>query len=484
MVCQKCQTDIPDGYLYCPNCGEEIIIVNSFDITLEDNIDMTSLSSTTEIPEIKHTVINAMPTQEIIIEHEDLDNADISQDYNKTSERKHKKVTLRISRRLLIFIAFVSVIAIALSIFAAIEISGYFSYDKQLNKAKLEYENGDYASAVSTLKHVTSLKEDNEEASLLLAKAYYNLNNFDAANAVYFELIDKNPDNLGYYDKIIDCYDAEGDNKAINDLIININNPDLLEKYSEYIAKDPVFSFDEGEYTNPDYLAIAAGYDGKIYYTIDGSAPSADSLVYEKAIELPIGVTTVSAIFINNKGIESNVITKTYDVLPANPDPPQISLAGGEYSVPELICVDNIPQGVTVYYTNNNQSPDTDSYDYTMPMLMPIGKSTYKFISINEEGLQSDEVTLDINLKLNAAIEIGVAEYAISYHLLEIGENVLLNTYSAKKAYYDGSRIYYVIDEYTNNKKTGRMFAVDIVTGELFNFSKDTENMSYKVTPM
>ena len=39
--------------MYCPVCGEEIIIVSDFDIKLEDNIDMAALAKTNELPDLK-----------------------------------------------------------------------------------------------------------------------------------------------------------------------------------------------------------------------------------------------------------------------------------------------------------------------------------------------------------------------------------------------------------------------------------------------
>ena len=50
MQCKVCNAFIPEGYMYCPVCGEEIIIVSDFEIKLEDNIDVAALSKTTEIP--------------------------------------------------------------------------------------------------------------------------------------------------------------------------------------------------------------------------------------------------------------------------------------------------------------------------------------------------------------------------------------------------------------------------------------------------
>lgn len=42
--------------MYCPVCGEEIIIVSDFDIKIEDNIDVAALAKTSEIPDVGEAI--------------------------------------------------------------------------------------------------------------------------------------------------------------------------------------------------------------------------------------------------------------------------------------------------------------------------------------------------------------------------------------------------------------------------------------------
>ena len=66
-----------------------------------------------------------------------------------------------------------------------------------------------------------------------------------------------------------------------------------------------------------------------------------------------------------------------------------------------------------------------------------------------------------------------MAEYAISYQLMSSGEITIGKSYKAEYGFSDGKRVYYIINEYSGTSSTGRMFAVDIKTGELFRFSKE-----------
>ena len=65
MQCKVCNAFIPEGYMYCPVCGEEIIIVSDFEIKLEDNIDVAALSKTTEIPDLSGALLNKDITKTI-----------------------------------------------------------------------------------------------------------------------------------------------------------------------------------------------------------------------------------------------------------------------------------------------------------------------------------------------------------------------------------------------------------------------------------
>lgn len=458
MQCKVCNAFIPEGYMYCPVCGEEVIIVSDFEIKLEDNIDVSAVSETTELPDLDEIANKPYVTKEIVIREEDLVTG--------------KPQTLPVIRkRLIIFFGIIAAIFVAGAICGGVLISRYFSYSYQFDKAKAEYDSGDYKEAIKTAKHLNSLGND-EEGMLLLADSYISDHNYDAAIAVLYKALDDYPEDVTLYDRIVDCYKAENNSDGIHELINNSGDTTLALRYSDYVAISPSFSLEAGSYIEPDPIKLSAPGEGVIYYTVDGTPPSADSLQYMGPIPLEIGHNVISAIFVNEKGIVSDVVTKEYDVELDTPDPPQLLVESGTLSTPELIGV-TAPEDKTVYYTSDGSTPTVESKEYTAPFLMPLGKSTYTFICVNENGLVSEPVVGNYNLNMNVAIAKDMAEYAISYQLVSMGEMTIGMTYKAEYGFSDGGRSYYIINEYNGRSSTGRMFAVDIKSGELFRFSKE-----------
>ncbi|MEO1814155.1 MAG: chitobiase/beta-hexosaminidase C-terminal domain-containing protein [Acetobacterium sp.] len=77
----------------------------------------------------------------------------------------------------------------------------------------------------------------------------------------------------------------------------------------------PVYSLNEGSYTTEQKVEInkPAGEAVQIYYTIDGSDPTAQSAKYENPIVLQTN-TTLKSIAIDKKGNQSSVKTATYTI--------------------------------------------------------------------------------------------------------------------------------------------------------------------------
>lgn len=489
MQCKRCNAHIPEGFMYCPECGEEIIIVSEFDINLEDNIDTVAVAQTVELPDLKNEHLvqaDENPSEETqlnIIENISSVNKSNSNNHNKSNRQNHNKKSSEQKNRnkaLIIILACVIGIIILTGIFVTIKkVNEYNDYDYQIEKASIELNDRDYDGAIKTLKHARDISET-LEVILLLSQSYIDLVNYDAAIAVLYEGLELYPGDISLYDKIVQCYEAQNNSKGIHDLIMNSNDSNLALRYNSYISISPTFSLESGEYIEPDPIKLSANGNGTIYYTTDGSVPTSDNLEYMGPIPLEYGTTVITAIYVNEKGIISEPVSHTYDVEMNIPDTPVLTVASGKKTVPDLIGVD-VDEDVEVYYTTDGNEPTNLSKRYTKKILMPIGKSSFRFIAYNSDGNCSDVVEGSYELSMNGAIDTSVAEYAIAFQLLSKGENVVANTYVTEYGYYENNNVYYVIVEYMNSSATGRMFAVDINSGDLHYLNEKNGNYTLEL---
>jgi hypothetical protein len=135
----------------------------------------------------------------------------------------------------------------------------------------------------------------------------------------------------------------------------------------------PVFTPAAGTYTAAQKVTITDATTGAvIYYTTNGTTPSASSTKYTAAIS--VGATeTIKAIAIAG-GKSSAVTTALYAiVLPAAT--PVITPKGGTYSSAELVTITDATKGATIYYTTNGVAPTTSSTKYTAPVLVKVGET-------------------------------------------------------------------------------------------------------------
>jgi len=176
----------------------------------------------------------------------------------------------------------------------------------------------------------------------------------------------------------------------------------VLENYAEYIVEKPVINLPSGEYNELLQVEIypLRSITEAIYYTIDGSDPTIDSILYSEAIELPEGTTILKAIAINDKDIISDIAEMTYFVELLPPEPPVISPASGDFTVDtdNKIYV-SVPEGYTAYYAFNER-PTTRSTKYEEAVDMLEGHHTFYAILVDENGKQSEPGAALYNLDI------------------------------------------------------------------------------------
>ncbi len=123
----------------------------------------------------------------------------------------------------------------------------------------------------------------------------------------------------------------------------------------------PEFSVENGTYYNPFSVELTAEEGADIYYTLDGTEPTAESTLYSEAIaisEFNTTTTIKAATFV--EGEWSNIVSATYSLKVAAPE---FSIDGGVYEkLTGLNALKFTTQtsGATILYNNRGGDPKTE----------------------------------------------------------------------------------------------------------------------------
>lgn len=474
MKCPHCGKEMPDGHLLCDYCGEEIQIVPDFEPEIETEIE-NSITETL-------SALASMQGDETAREETEDDSAMAEKD----SEKAAALAAVKGWRPQII-------LGLAILFVAALVSYALYAYhihtvDYQINRARSYAEKGAYNQAISCLE--TAHKEHPEVAEILFLEAdYYYLQQMDAyALSALMRIIDSEQ-GVSYaaedveeaYGKIVTIYANQEAYGQINELLQGCDNERVVSRFQSYLAMEPEFSYVEGSYAEVIPLKLSSNTAGTIYYTMDGSKPDKNSQVYTAPLFLETGEYTISAFFVNDYGIESGVVTKTYDINLTVPNAPEVELYSGEYTEATMIAVEQV-SGCKTFYTTDESEPTADSVPYTGPIPMPLGKTLFKFVNISEEGIASEVTTRTFTLRLPGAILPTEAVTTLVNRLVETGyleDASGKNTRQSGNLSYRFSSVvkigedqnYYTINEYYDDgagmpSRTDKVFLVQAYTGE------------------
>ena len=479
MRCPKCGFEMQEGQLYCEHCGMEIQIVPDFEPEIENSISET---------------LNTLAEELTQKETEEPETTDEVQDDDFIGEDAHIFEKLLSNRKVFLVCTMgltVLVIALFLTVFFVYQ---HNSKGYQMSRA-IEYaDKGQYEAAIKCLKAAEEMDKTDADIYFLMADYYYLMGNETDA-VITLKNVAMTPgfdveDAENAYGKIISIYKKHEDYQSINDLLLACTNQDVIYAYQSYMAYPPDFSYIEGTYQEIVPLKLSSNTSGNIYYTMDGSVPSENSTVYTTPIFLETGTYEINAFFVNDYGIKSETVTKTYVIELSVPKAPEINAYSGEYTEPSMIEV-VVPQECQVYYTTDGSEPNSDSTRYTEPISMPMGNSVFKFVSYSKEGVAGEIVTRTYNLKLNAQYSTNDALSVLSVSLVQRG--YILDLYGNKEGIQgryiykigsvnripDGQDYYFIYEYYEdlagNQSKTGRIFGVNIATGVCGDIGLDEE---------
>lgn len=465
MKCPDCGAEIAEGHLYCERCGMEIQIVPDFE------------------PEIENSITETLST----VGEEIEDNRSAQKDRNEGVKEQKRLISFWDKRQnkngfLATVITFFAVIAI--TIFAAVYLYHRNSVNYQVNQARVCAQAGDYEKAISYLEKAKKLKSNVAEVIFLQSNYYYKMGEMQKASDVLINLIARGqlePDEKEKaYENIIAIWDEEGKYEEINELLFACEDSAISNQFQQYMAMTPEFGYLSGSYNEVVLLKMSANTTGKIYYTLDGSNPNENSMVYTAPLILESGEYQVAALFVNDYGIKSEVARSWYVINLTVPEPPELLIYSGSYQVPTMIEV-AVPETGTVYYTMDGSNPTRDSLKYTEPVAMPLGRSNFKFVTISEEGVSSEIVSRSFDFTLNTDVTVSRAIDNVMQALFDrhVLSDLHGHSYEIKGKYVlkyntiveiQNLGYYYVLDEFIDSEdgtqtRTERMYAVEVYTG-------------------
>jgi parallel beta-helix repeat protein len=150
----------------------------------------------------------------------------------------------------------------------------------------------------------------------------------------------------------------------------------------------PGFSPEPGTYSSSQSVTLADGdSSAMIYYTVDGSTPSASSARYSGPIKIS-ATTTLRAVAVDGS-LNSSVATGTYTLTP--PPAPVFSPAPGTYSSAESITLSDADPSAVLYYTMDGSTPSASSARYSGAINLS-ASSTVRAIAV-DGGLSSRVAT-------------------------------------------------------------------------------------------
>ncbi len=214
----------------------------------------------------------------------------------------------------------------------------------------------------------------------------------------------------------------------------------------------PTFSLAEGTYTEAQSVEIFATNGSSIFYTIDGTEPTAESTPYTDAISID-KTTTVKAIAVRD-GKVSAVASATYTIDIPAPSAPVITINGAEfngatyeYEIGKVVPVTVSAKGAeSITYTIDGESATVAGSSYTFYVSTDC---SYSFFATNAVG---DSETVSISF---VGVEKPYTFYQIitSTDQLEYGKEVIIA--------HDGNTS--VAMSTTQNKNNRSETAVDMV---------------------
>lgn len=313
-----------------------------------------------------------------------------SPEERRRQQEKRLQAARRKRRNLLLFL-FVMLVLIALGVYVIYQ----NSYTGVVRKGYRALQTDSYTEAENYFNRAITKDESRAEAYVGLSEIYIDQDDLDSAESVFLTALETQTSNVGLYQAAISFYMDTEQPAKISTLLENCEDSSVLEAVSDYVSKAPEFALEPGTYDEVQEVALESETGGTIYYTTDGTDPTASSTKYTEPILLQDeGTTEIRAIAVNKNEIPSVVSSGTYTIEFPIASAPTVVPATGSYDEPAQITI-TVPDGYTAYYTLDGTTPTAESAKYTGPVTMPENQRTiFSAVLINDQNGKATAVTI------------------------------------------------------------------------------------------
>ena len=287
---------------------------------------------------------------------------------------------------------------------------------------------------------------------------------FDMADRCYFQFVDGLSDSNSNWNGLTGRYYASGNSDvAVDTYDMDGTVPLNFTNSTQYSPGQYAFTVPAGLYTivvdKPNWKIYVTQHEvtmtispnsatfettknvtlasnltdlgGKIYYTTDGTTPSAtNGTEYTGTITLD-ATTTIKAIAILNH-IQSDVVEKTYTKAPAAPE---ITPASCTFTEPVTVSI-TAESGATIYYTTDGSTPTNESTQYNGSFTVSTTTTVKARAYVGEAYSSVAEATYTYS---NVQPSTGDFELVTSTDQLVAGNEYIIMSYDSSTDYAMGS---------------------------------------------
>ena len=192
--------------------------------------------------------------------------------------------------------------------------------DRYYEQAISSIESQNFEDAEEALRNCLEYDHTYEKARIELIELYEKEKKYDLCEELIEESLKLFPRKEYYYKKMISVLTTQNKIREAIDFSEGISSGYIVTKLIDSKPSNVNSTPDPGTYDSSTFVKLSGSEKATVYYTVDGSAPNKNSLVYdpENPIFVEKGTMNIRAVAINDAGLISDEYNATYRIYNAN----------------------------------------------------------------------------------------------------------------------------------------------------------------------